>query len=162
MTNKSDDELLEHLAVFETLSAEDENEDGDHEIVDLVSRSNDDGVGEEENDSDVFEAVGGEEEGISVPFNNVTDLDGGLVLIALVKHHFSLLDESEDFNFEGDVLVLSRMISYVLVLFDFGVNLGLEESENVAGALVLHVNDFLSVQGEEADQEGGEDDGFHK
>ena len=162
MSNKSDDEVLELFAVSNSLSAEDVSEDGDGNIVGVVLGVLDDGVGEEEFDSDVLEAVGGEEEGISVPFNDVTDLDGGLVLVALVEHLLCLLEESEEFNFEADVLVLNRKISYVLEFLKLGVNLGLDDFEDVGGALVLLGNDFLDVDGEEADQEGGEDDGFHE
>ena len=42
------------------------------------------------------------------------------------------------------------------------MNLRLDDLEDLSGALVFLGDDFLNVEGEEADQEGGEDDGFHK
>ena len=162
MTNKSDDEVLELGAVSNSLSTEEVSENGDNDVVGVVLGVLDDGIGKEEFNSDVLEAVGGEEECISVPFNDVTDLDGGLVGVALVKHLLGFLEESEEFNFEGNVLVLNKMVTYGLEFFEFGVNLGLDEVEDTCGALVLLGNHVLDVDGEEANQEDSEDDNFHK
>ena len=62
MYGRSDDEVLELLAVSNHLPAEEEFEDGDHDVVDVVGGVLDDGVSEEEDDSDILEAVGGKEE----------------------------------------------------------------------------------------------------
>ena len=99
--------MLELLAVSNTLSSEEVSEDGDHNVINVVSGVLDDGVNEEEDDSDVLEAVGGEESSNSVPFNNISDLDGRLVLVALVEHLLSLFHKSEDFNLEAEVVVLN-------------------------------------------------------
>ena len=152
MTNKSDDEVLELLAVSNGLPAQDVSEDGNNDVVGVVLGGLDNGVSKEEFNSDVLEAVGGEEECISVPFNDVTDLDGGLVLVASVNHFLGLLEEGEEFNFETDVLFLNKKITYALELLKFGVNFGLDELEDVGGAAVLFGDDFLNVHGEEADQ----------
>ena len=161
MTNKSDDEVLELFAVSNSLSAEDVSEDADHNVVDVIGGVLDDGVSEEEFNSDILEAVGGEEECISVPFDDVSDLDGGLVFVALVKHFLSFFEEGKEFDFEADVFLLNKKITYVLELFESGINLGLDGVEDTGGAFVLLGNDFLNVEGEEADQEGCENDGFH-
>ena len=161
MTNKSDDEVLELFAVSNSLSAEEVSEDADHNVVHVVLGVLDDGVSEEEFNSDILEAVGGEEECISVPFDDVSDLDGGLVLVALVKHLLGLFEEGKEFDFEADVFLLNKKITYVLELFEGGINLGLDEVEDTGGAFVLLGDNFLNVEGEEADQKGCEDDGFH-
>lgn len=104
--NRSDDEVLELGAVSNTLSSEDVTEDEDHNVIEVVTGVLDDGVEEEEFNSDILEAVGGEEEGNTIPLNDISDLDGGLVSVALVEHLLSLFQESEEFNFELEVFVL--------------------------------------------------------
>lgn len=105
---RSDNEVLELGAVSNCLSSEDVSEDSDNDVVGVVSGVLDDGVGKEELNSDVLEAVGGEEEGDSVPLNDISDLDSGLVLVALVEHLLSLFHNSEEFNFELEVVVLTH------------------------------------------------------
>lgn len=100
--------MLELLAIVEALSAEDVSEDGNGNIVGDVLGVLDNGVDEEEFNSDILEAVGGEEEGHSVPFDDVSDLDGGLVFVALVKHLLSLLEEGEEFDLEVKAVVLNK------------------------------------------------------
>ena len=106
----SDDEMLELLAISNGLSSEEVFEDGNNDVVGVVRWVLDDGVGEEEDDSDVFEAVGGEEEGNSVPFNNISNLDGGLVLVALVEHFLSFFHKGEDFDLEVEIFLLNKKI----------------------------------------------------
>ncbi len=100
--------MLELGAVSNSLSAEDVSEDGNDEVVGVVSGVLDDGVGKEELNSDILEAVGGKEEGNTVPLNDVSEDGLGLGGVALVKHGLSLLEEGEEFNLEGEVLFLNK------------------------------------------------------
>lgn len=100
--------MLELLAVSNGLSAEDVSEDADDEVVGVVLGALDDSVSEEELNSDILEAVGSEEEGDSVPLNDISEDGLGLLGVALVKHGLSLLEEGEKFNLEGEVLVLNK------------------------------------------------------
>lgn len=127
--------MLKLLAVSNHLSAKEGFEDGDHDIVDVVGGVLDDGVGEEEDDSDVLEAVGGEEEGGSVPFNDISNLDGGLVLVALVEHLLSLFHESDDFNLEVEVVVLNDKIVTPLSFSSLASISGLRVSRTLAAQL---------------------------
>ncbi len=105
--NRSDDEVLELGAVCVSLSAQDVCEDGDNNVVGVVSGVLDHGVDQKELNSDVLEAVGGEEEGNSVPLDDVSDLDSGLVGLAFVEHGLSFLHKGENFNEEVKVLALN-------------------------------------------------------
>ena len=105
---RSDDEVLELGTISDTLLTEEVSEDGDDDIVGIVSGVLDDGVSEEEDDSDVLEAVGGEESGNSVEFNDISELGLGLLGIASVEHLASFFDEGEDFNLEGEVSLKLR------------------------------------------------------
>ena len=127
--------MLELLAVSNHLSAKESLEDGDHDIVDVVRGVLDDGVSEEEDDSDVLEAVGGKEEGGSVPFNNISNLDSGLVLVALVEHLLSLFHESDDFNLEVEVVVLNDKIITPLSFSSLASISGLRVSRTLAAQL---------------------------
>ena len=104
--DRSYDEVLELSAISVTLSAEEVSEDGNDNVVGVVSGGLNDGVGEEEDNSDILEAVGGQKEGNSVPFNDISEDGLGLLGVALVKHGLSLLQKSEHFDLEGEVLVL--------------------------------------------------------
>jgi hypothetical protein len=106
--DRSYDEVLELRTISVTLSAEEVSEDSDDDIVGPVSGVLDDGVGEEQHNSDILEAVGGQQEGNSVPFDNISENGLGLVGVADVEHGLALLEESEHFNLEGEVLVLNK------------------------------------------------------
>ena len=106
--------MLELFAISNTLSAEDVSEDGNDDVVGVVLGVLNDGIDEEELNSDVLEAVGGEEEGNSVPFNDITDFGLFLVGKANVKHFLSFLHKGEDFNFSLEVFVLNYLKSTVL------------------------------------------------
>ena len=108
LCERSDDEVLELGAISVSLSAEDVSEDGDNDIVSVVSGVLDDSVSEEEDNSDILEAVGGKEESNTVPFDDISEDGLGLVGIALVKHGLSLLHKGQNFNLEGEVLVLNK------------------------------------------------------
>lgn len=69
---RSDEELNEFLAISVSLSAEDVEEDKDNGVVCPISGILDNGVSEQEDDSDIFEAVTGQQEGDSGSLNNVT------------------------------------------------------------------------------------------
>ncbi len=105
-SNRSDDEVLELGTVLDGLSAEDVSEDSNNNIVSVVLGILDDSVNEEELNSGILEAVGGEEEGNTVPLDNISDLDSGLVGFAGIKHFLSLFHKSEGFNEHVKVLVL--------------------------------------------------------
>jgi hypothetical protein len=129
---RSDDEVLELGAVSNTLSAEDVSEDSDNNIVGPVSGALDDSVSEEEDDSDILEAVGGEEEGNSVPFNNISEFGLGLVGIALVKHLFSFFEEGEELNLEGEIVLLNKPRCTVLRVSSLASISGLRRSKTLA------------------------------
>lgn len=152
--------MLELGAVVSSLSAEDGDEDANHDVIDVISGVLDDGVSEEEDDSDILEAVGGQQEGISGPFNGVTDLDGGDILVASFDHLLSLGDQGEEFSLGFEVVALGKKITYVLELFEFGVNLGLDTVEDLGNAFVLS-GELHGGSGQEADKEGGKDNSLH-
>lgn len=105
----SDDEVLELGTISIALSAEDVSEDGNDDIVGVVSGVLDDGVSEEEDNSDILEAVGGQEESNTFPFDGISEDGLGLVGTALVEHGLSLFHQSQNFHLEGEVLVLGKV-----------------------------------------------------
>jgi len=129
---RSDDEVLELGAVSNTLSAEEVSEDSDNNIVGKVSGVLDDSVNEEEDHSDILEAVGGEEEGNSVPFNNISEFGLGLVGTALVKHLFSFFEEGEELNFKGEIVLLNKPRCTVLRVSSLASISGLRRSKTLA------------------------------
>lgn len=129
--NGSDDEVLELGAISDGLSAEDVSEDGNNDVVGVVLGGLDDGVGEEELNSDVLEAVGGEEHGNSFPLDGVSDLDSGLVGLAFVEHGLSFLHKGKHFNEEVEVLVLNRKKSTFLSSSSFWSSSGLTRSKTL-------------------------------
>lgn len=162
--NRSDDEVLELSAISVTLSAEEVSEDGNNDIVGPVSGVLDDSVGEEEDNSDILEAVGGQEEGNTVPLNDISEDGLGLVGVALVEHGLSLLQKSENFNLEGEVLVLNKLKGYGLELLELGINLGLDEIEDVGDAVVLSGKGLVFLEGidsQEGDNDAGENNDLH-
>ena len=104
----SDDEVFKLLAVSKSLSSEEEFEDANHNVINVVRWVLDDGVSEKEDNSDILEAVWGEEEGNSVPFNNISNLDCGFVLVAFVEHFLSFFHKSDNFNLEVEVVLLNE------------------------------------------------------
>ena len=104
--DRSDDEVLELGAVLVGLPAEDVSEDADDEVVAVVLGVLDDAVDEEELNSDILEAVGGEEESNTVPLDDVSDLDGRLVGLAGIEHGLSFFHKSEGVDEQVEVLVL--------------------------------------------------------
>ena len=106
--DRSEDEVLELGAVSDTLPAEDVSEDGNDEVIGVVLGVLDDGVNEEELNSNILEAVAGQEEGNSVPFDDISEDGCGLGGVALVKHGLSLLHQGEDFNLKLEVTVLNQ------------------------------------------------------
>lgn len=98
--------MFELLAVSNGLLSHKDEDDADNDVVGDVLGVLDDGVGKEEFNSDVLEAVGGKEESNTFPFNGITDLDGGLVLVALVEHLLAFLNQSEEFSLGLEVVVL--------------------------------------------------------
>lgn len=129
---RSDDEVLKLGAISDTLFTEEVSEDGDDDIIGPVSGVLDDGVDEEEDDSDILEAVGGEEEGNSVPFNDISENGLGLLGIALVEHLLSLFEEGEEFDLEGEVVLLNEWICTVLRASSLASISGLRRSKTLA------------------------------
>ena len=129
---RSDDEVLELGTISDTLLTEEVSEDGDDDIVGIVFGALDDGVSEEEDDSDVLEAVGGEEKGNSVEFNDISELGLGLLGIASVEHLASFFDEGEDFNLEGEVVLLNKPRCTVLRVSSLASISGLRRSKTLA------------------------------
>ena len=157
--------MLKLGTVSVSLSSEEVSEDSDHDVVDVVGGVLDDGVDEEEDNSDILEAVGGEEGCHSVEFNNISNLDGGSVGFTLVEHLLSLFKEGKDFSEVIEVVVLNKKGWYVLELFKFGIDLWLDEVEGLGSALVFpgsSVELVKGADGQKADKEGGENDGFHR
>jgi len=103
---RSDDVVFELGAVSNSLSTEDVSEDGNNDVIGVVLGVLDDGISKDEFNSDVLEAVWGQQEGNSLPFNGISEFGLRLGSIALVEHGFSLLHKSEDFNLEFKVFVL--------------------------------------------------------
>ena len=132
LCERSDDEVLELGAISVSLSAEDVSEDGDNDIVSVVSGVLDDSVSEEEDNSDILEAVGGKEESNTVPFDDISEDGLGLVGIALVKHGLSLLHKGQNFNLEGEVLVLNNGNGTVLSSASLASISGLMRSNTLA------------------------------
>lgn len=99
--------MFELFAVGKGLLAHEDEDDADDDVVGDVLGVLDDGVSKEEFNSDVLEAVGGKEESHTFPFNGITNLDGGLVLVALVEHLLAFLNQSEEFGLELEVIVLN-------------------------------------------------------
>ena len=62
----------ELFAVSITLSSHDVNEDEDDNVVGDISGVFDNGVSNEEEDSDIFETVAGEEESNTCSFDSIT------------------------------------------------------------------------------------------
>ena len=128
----SDDEVFELLAVSNSLPSEHVFHDGEDDVLDVVGGVLDDDVSEEEDDSDILEAVGGEEESGSFPFNSISDLEGGLVLVALVEHLSSLFHQSEDLNLEVHVGLLNEGIVTPLRAWSLASISGLMVSRTLA------------------------------
>ena len=98
--------MLELGTVPDSLLSEDVSENGNNEVVGVVLGILDHGINEEELNSSIFEAVGGEQQGNSVPLDDISDLDCGLVGFAGIEHFLSLFHKSEGINEHVEVLVL--------------------------------------------------------
>lgn len=95
----------ELFAISVTLSAEDVKEDGNNDVVGPVGWVLDDGVGEEEDNSDVFEAVAGQKEGDSCGFNSVSNSGlNFIVQLAFFVDGFNFLDEGHELGFGFSIL----------------------------------------------------------
>ena len=74
--------MFELGAISDGLSAEDVSEDGNNEVVGVISWVLDDCVSKDEFDSDVLEAVGGQQESNTFPFDNISEYGLGFGGIA--------------------------------------------------------------------------------
>lgn len=155
--------MFELGAIFSGLSSEDVSEDGNNDVVGVVLGVLDDGVSEEEFNSDILEAVGGQQESNTFPFNGISDLGGSLGALALVQHLLSFFHKGQNFNLEFKVSVLRLRKIYILELFELGINFGLDEVKSLGSAVILSDELAVLVEGrsQKADEEGSEDDSLH-
>lgn len=109
--NKSEDESDELRTVGIGLSSQKSDEDEDNDVVGNVSWVFNDGIGDEENGSDILEAVWGKKESDSGGFNGITqnwfDL---LVDSAFIEDILGLLDEGQKFSLGSEVLWVLSLI----------------------------------------------------
>lgn len=162
--NRSDDEVLELRAISNSLSTEDVSEDGDNKVIGVVFWALDDSVSKKELNSDILEAVAGQEEGNTVPFDNISKNGLRLFGIAFVKHGLSLFHKSEDFNLEWKVFLLRLCKNYSLKVSELGIDFGLDKIENVSDTVVLSGECFVFlhwVDCQEEDEEAWENDDLH-
>lgn len=142
----TDDEVDELGAVLVALEAEDVREDQDDHVVHPLSwglpyskRYLDDGVGQKQHDSDVLEAVRGQQEADSRSLHHVAE--GGLhlvVQVALLRDLLGLVDQSQQLGLGPKVvLVLGEGHQYLLKKVDLLLKLRLEGLHLVERALVL-------------------------
>ena len=98
--------MFELGAISYSLSTEDISEDGNNDVIGVVLGVLDDCISKDKFNSDILEAVGGQQESNSLPFNHISEFGLRFSGIALVEHGFSLLHKSKDFNLEFKVFVL--------------------------------------------------------
>lgn len=148
-TKSTDDEVDELAAVLVALLAEDGTEDGNDDVVDPVSGGLNNGVGEQQHDSDILEAVAGEQERNSAGFDDVSE--GGLDLVveaAVIGDGLSLLDQSDELSLGLEVvLVLRGGWVYLLQKLQLLLKLGLDFLHAVDGTLVIADNGSQGSQG---------------
>ncbi len=143
----SDDEVLELGAVLVALPAQNVAEDSHHNVVDIVTGVLDHAVNQQELNSHVFEAVGGQKEGNSVPLHDISDLDRRLVGLAPVQPLLSLLKQGQNIHQNVEILALRLVQRYLLELLEFLVDLGFDEVEDFSSAVVLSGNGVELVEG---------------
>ncbi len=98
MYDRSDDEVFELSTVLVGLSAEDVSENSYNNVIGVVLGILDNSVSQKEFNSDILEAVWGKQEGNSVPLDNISDLNSGLIGLAGVKHFLSFSHKSKGVN----------------------------------------------------------------
>jgi hypothetical protein len=93
--NRSDDEVLKLRTVLDSLSTEDVSENSNNDVIGIVLGILDHSVNEKELDSGILEAVGGEQQGNSVPLDNISNLDSRLVSLTGVKQLLSFIHKNK-------------------------------------------------------------------
>ncbi len=164
LIDRSDDEVLELGAISNSLSAEDVSEDGNNEVIGVVFWALDDSVSKDKFNSDILEAVAGQEEGNTVPFDNISENGLRLFGIALVKHFLSLFHKSEDFNLEWKIFLLKLWKNYSLKISELGIDFWLDEVEDFSDTVVLSGECFVFlnwVDCQEEDEKAWENDDLH-
>ena len=145
--------MFELGAISYSLSTEDISEDGNNDVIGVVLGVLDDCISKDKFNSDILEAVGGQQESNSLPFNHISEFGLRFSGIAFVKHGFSFLHKGKDFNLEFKVFVLILNDSYGFKLVkDVGNTIVL------SGKLLVFLN---GVDCKEADEETGEDKESH-
>ena len=102
--NKSENESDELLAVSISLSSQKTNEDKDNNVVDNVRWVFNDWIGNEEDGSDILEAVWGKQESNTSGFNGITQNWCNLVLNStFFEDVLGLLNEGQKFSLGSEV-----------------------------------------------------------
>ena len=156
--------MFELGAISYSLSTEDISEDGNDDIVGVVLGALDDCISKDKFNSDILEAVGGQQESNSLPFNHISEFGLRFSGIAFVKHGFCFLHKGKDFNLEFKVFVLILNDSYGFELFELGINGGFKLVKDVGNTIVLSGKLLVFLNGvdcKEADEETGEDKESH-
>lgn len=113
-TKSANYEVDELGAILVTLSAEEGTEDDDNDVIDDVLSILDDGVSQQENDSDVLAAVAEQEEGNAWGFNNVSESWLNLLVeTAGISGSLDLLDQVDEFSLGSNVILILRLSSSV-------------------------------------------------
>lgn len=122
--------MFELGAISYSLSTEDISEDGNNDVIGVVLGVLDDCISKDKFNSDILEAVGGQQESNSLPFNHISEFGLRFSGIAFVKHGFSFLHKGKDFNLEFKVFVGFE-------LFELGINGGFKLVKDVGNTIVL-------------------------
>ncbi len=126
----------------------------------------DDGVGEEEDNSDILGAVGGEEEGNSGSFDDISQSGLDLVVqVTFVVDSLGFLDQTDKLSLGVEVvLILSGLWVYLLQKLQLLLNLGLNLLHLGNLALILS-DDVLDLSegvshGDDSEGDHNNDEGF--
>ncbi len=102
--NKSKNEVDELRAISITLSSQKSNEDEDDDVVGPISWVFNDGIGNEENDSDILETVWSKQKSDTGGLNGISE--GWLNLLVdstFFEDFLCLLNEGQKFSLGGEV-----------------------------------------------------------
>ena len=156
--NQSDDEVDELSAILLGGVSENVSEDSDHNVIDPIFGGLDNGVGKNEDDSDILEAVAGQHEGNTGGFNLISNDWFFEFHVTGFQHFLSFFHKGDNFNLELIILLV------FLEFGEFSINFWLDVLEGLGSTVVfldcgLEGGQWVSGEGEH-DQEC-EDDSFH-
>ena len=110
----SDDVVVELTAVSNSLLAQNVFEDGDDDVIGEVGGVFDDAVSEEEDDSDILEAVAGEHEGNTGVFNSISDHGVNFLFnSAGFVNRDNVFNEGEEFSLGFNILGVLGLVKKV-------------------------------------------------